>query len=79
MSTIAPSFSGDSRPGQNEVSVNHSDKPSQIKFRRPAQTEIFAKIVSFPPLNQLTVIAGGQGEVRSCNDSKTVLTLLRLE
>lgn len=40
-------------------------RPSQIRFIRPAQMEIFAKLVCFPPLGQLTVIGRKQREVRA--------------
>lgn len=48
-------------------------RPSQIRFIRPAQMEIFAKLVCFPPLGQLTVIERGQREVRARKNRKVSL------
>lgn len=45
------------------ASFNPVCRPSQIRFKRPAQMEIFAKIVCFPPLGSLTIIARERPEV----------------
>jgi len=53
MSTFSP---------QNPPSTS-SPRPSQIKFIRPAQMALFAKIISHPPLAQVTVIPSNRKEV----------------
>jgi hypothetical protein len=55
------------------LETNSLSRPSQIKFVRPAQMELFAKIVAFPPLGQLTVIAQEQREVRMLSGSKVTV------
>jgi hypothetical protein len=53
----------------NEVAeVKLPGRPSQIRFKRPAQMELFAKVVCFPPLGQLTVLGRAQREVRNLDD-----------
>ena len=40
-----------------------SDRPSQIKFFRPAQMALFAKIITHPPLAQASIIPPSRKEV----------------
>jgi len=37
--------------------INRPPKPTQIKFFRPAQMALFAKLATFPPLGQVTVVS----------------------
>lgn len=47
------------------VATNSAKKPSQIRFKRPAQMSLFAKIYSYPPLGEVTLVSADHGEVRS--------------
>lgn len=40
------------------------DKPKQINFFRPAIMALFAKITTWPPLDEVTVVPPSRKEVR---------------
>ena len=47
----------------NQFGEKEPDKPSQVKFVRPAQMALFANIISYPPLAQVTVLPTTKKEV----------------
>ena len=59
-STESASFSNSSC---SNTSTDHGRKPSQIKFYRPAQMALFAHILSYPPLAQVSIIAPSRKQV----------------
>lgn len=52
------------------------EKPSQLRFVRPAHLVMFANVVCDPPLGQVTVISAEQNTV--CLLSKTTYSFLIL-
>ena len=52
-----------SLPSSSAPSSVSPARPSQIKFFRPAQMALFAKIITHPPLSQVSVILPSRKEV----------------
>lgn len=45
------------------------ERPSQIKFVRPAQMSLFANVRSWPPLGQVTVLNREKGDGKNSKDT----------
>ena len=46
------------------VAIDHAlSRPTQIKFYRPAQMALFAKLAAYPPLAQVTVVPPNRDKV----------------
>jgi hypothetical protein len=62
---VISSSSTSTVPPSSILSASQSKKkPSQIKFYRPAQMALFAHIVTYPPLAQVTIVAPSRKQVR---------------
>ena len=62
-SSAVPRSSSSVPPSVLSIS-DPNKKPSQIKFYRPAQMALFAHIVTYPPLAQVSIIAPSRKQVR---------------
>ena len=51
-------------PSSSSSSDTRLKRPSQIKFFRPAQMALFANLITYPPLAQVSVIPPSRKEVR---------------
>lgn len=40
-----------------------TSKPTQIKFPRPAQMALFARLTTYPPLGQVTIVPPSREQV----------------
>ncbi|KAL2004903.1 hypothetical protein VTN00DRAFT_3176 [Thermoascus crustaceus] len=67
---------GRATPSQPTGGDGKPQKPSQIKFIRPAQMSLFARVTSYPPLGQVTCVEQIQKALKSEDDDKLRFTVV---